>query len=572
MYSLLVHFHRSPRSIFAVLALFSTNLLLVHFISTPGSYDALKQFTMLEQDDSPAGGQDDRILSHPVEVNHKNEPYLQRPDPLEFKFNIIKNNQYSDGDIADKPNNVFINDKIKDVDSHHAPKQTLVNVKKDEDIPSAKRQDQNNDHLVISHSCDTPISIDSISVREIHKWQELDLGKTRLYLHKAHFDDRVHVKHTPIVRIYAVLEGLRVQKELYCYLWYDSDPHLVIVKKHSIFNLSSNKKIFTINHHQYTQHLISCKGLDSRKPHSISITRSDCATPTTRLPVLYARTLSQTPHNFAVCTVPQYGSMQDSDVAFFVEWMELNRLFGVTEINIYNSTLKLSPRSQRAYQYYKDSGLLNIEQHQTPIERYPANKEYDVSQLGLRSSVNDCILRNIYRYKHILILDRDEVIVPRKTDNYGSLLDTVISKDRTFKNAPAISVRNAFFYRDFDEDLTIDSELISMKYRTHKKADNPFTNGNFIPAKSFINPQYCMCAWNHHCLLPWNGKKFIQPDTALVHHYRSSCAAAGSQRDALALSRTRCQHLHNQTVHDDYILRFQDILEGRVAKVMRKIS
>ena len=46
-----------------------------------------------------------------------------------------------------------------------------------------------------------------------------------------------------------------------------------------------------------------------------------------------------------------YGKMEDNNVYALVEWIEMNALFGVTEVNFYNATFTAGPlaRSRNAF-------------------------------------------------------------------------------------------------------------------------------------------------------------------------------------------------------------------------------
>ena len=45
-----------------------------------------------------------------------------------------------------------------------------------------------------------------------------------------------------------------------------------------------------------------------------------------------------------------------------------------------------------------------------------------VADLGMRTALNDCLYRNMYRYERILVADLDEVIVPSEHVTYRDIV------------------------------------------------------------------------------------------------------------------------------------------------------
>ena len=79
------------------------------------------------------------------------------------------------------------------------------------------------------------------------------------------------------------------------------------------------------------------------------------------------------------------------------------------------------------------------------------------SHLHWSPVINDCIYRNLYSFNKILVIDVDEVIVPKHVYNLTQLLDEV-DKDQVGGThlARSYTFRNDYFFFDIpDEDITM---------------------------------------------------------------------------------------------------------------------
>jgi Glycosyltransferase family 92 len=80
------------------------------------------------------------------------------------------------------------------------------------------------------------------------------------------------------------------------------------------------------------------------------------------------------------------------------------------------------------------------------------------------ASLNDCILRNVYRYRYAVIIDFDEVIVPRLHKNYRLLVSDIQRKYHVI-NPHTITFANTYFFLEFGEDKTQPQVLKTLRHR-----------------------------------------------------------------------------------------------------------
>ena len=93
------------------------------------------------------------------------------------------------------------------------------------------------------------------------------------------------------------------------------------------------------------------------------------------------------------------------------------------------------------------------------------------------------------------MIDTDEVIVPRTTSNYSSLMHQLDLQ----RNVPGVAgftyvFLNVYFLLDFDEDVAKPYYLRTMRYR-HRVRPKSW---GYAP-KSIVDPRHCAVLFNHFC-------------------------------------------------------------------------
>lgn len=259
-------------------------------------------------------------------------------------------------------------------------------------------------------------------------------------------------------------------------------------------------------------------------------------------------------HEFAICVPIAYNTI---DPVMLVSWIEMNRLLGVTVINVYNASL--GPAADKVFDHYKD--FVVVHQIVPPVPE----RNFDGTGIGSTAGLNDCMMRNFNRCRYILIIDFDELVVPRRSNvtNYQSVL-----ANGSIKNCPpnltdvcnkavhSYAVLNTFFFKHFQPETDYPPHLPYLHYRRRVEHIQKQALG-----KSFVNPRMCLSAFNHHCYIPLENtfKSKISADDALVHHYRN-CRAEKEK------------HCTYSDTLDDVMLRYEGFLTNSALPVLKQLS
>lgn len=137
---------------------------------------------------------------------------------------------------------------------------------------------------------------------------------------------------------------------------------------------------------------------------------------------------SSFPVNFTVCLSTMFGGY--NNVLQFVQAMEMYRLLGAQRVVVYKTNC--SRDMEEVLHYYKDEvGLVEvfpwpIDTHIKVSSSWLATKSPgDLHYYGQIPALNDCLYRNMYQTKYLLLHDPDEIILPVDNNTWGELLSTL---------------------------------------------------------------------------------------------------------------------------------------------------
>jgi len=156
-------------------------------------------------------------------------------------------------------------------------------------------------------------------------------------------------------------------------------------------------------------------------------------------------------HEFTVCVKPMHYDYDN--VMQLVEWTEFHRIQGVTHFIFYNHTIgeKISCLLSGPYKHLVEVLPWTL----------PFISQKEIRTEGLFTAINDCVYRSRGKSKYLIIVDLDEMIVPRKQfDNYQGFVSNILTLSTNLrKKIGAFSVQNGFFYLQWkDEPLEVPFE------------------------------------------------------------------------------------------------------------------
>ena len=355
----------------------------------------------------------------------------------------------------------------------------------------------------------------------------------------AYYDDRRSKYSEHFIRIVGVTTCPEYET-IYCQLWYRNEVVTVSPSKENIGRGMIRENI------RYQERLYSCLlPTDGRVPDAVALSHNPCEQAFTFVNVTVPSKKRE--HAFGVCVVVAYGTVIPTRLIEWVEWMQL---LGVTEINVYNSSLHIA--SLEVLKHYLHTGLMWIGQSAPPLNDWC----FFCQKLAAIAVLNDCIYRNMYRYEYAVVVDFDEIIVPRLDDNYHALINRLSTASLTNagnSSMPAVDFefRNAYFFFEFGP-FSNQINLFSARY-LHRLQPSAI---GYSP-KSIINPRWCVVMQNHYCTvrLEGYGGQYVYhvPETfALSHHYKF-CVSSWTEEECK-------QEMKNQYVRDNAAHRFQTSL------------
>ena len=379
--------------------------------------------------------------------------------------------------------------------------------------------------------------------------------------YSAHYDDRPRLSRKPMVRIQTVSSMSEIlSNETFCdFSRSVSDDTASSIKTSlRIGNLMPIEVIRTGRGHRvdignetlirYGQYQLSCFLPDVQEiPSHVSIILNNSNFEVTNLlPIL--RNEFNSSHikvdELVICVPISFGHINRVN---FINWIELNKMLGVTRVVIYNASLNhdIDP----IFDYYRDNVVVN--QIVPPVP----DRSRDGVKLGSPAGLNDCLLRQMYYYRYVIVCDFDEVIVPRDNITLLSLLAKVKKneKKRLKKTeSHSFSVRNAFFLMSYPPDTKFEVTYPYLRYRFQLNY-----KAKPVLGKSILDPMLCLSVFNHYCYVPASNTKriSISDSIARVHHYKN--LTFNTNKTGI-----------NNAFPDDIMLRYANVLYDKVQPVL----
>ncbi len=309
-------------------------------------------------------------------------------------------------------------------------------------------------------------------------WQVVNDPYQEIYLYSAFYDDRKAVVKSH-VRIVAIVQ--EADTPLFCLLWYRNHliPDIELVTK------MISGPVVTRNGRRFASYILSCEISTNRcPPEAVSVITTESIVPSTLMNV-HLPEIPAVPFDFGVCVSVSYGY---PDPKRIVEWIELHKQWGVSEIVIYNNNL--TETILRVFDYYVRQGVVDL--HEAP-DCMDINGEL-TTLLNMSPTLNDCMYRNMYRFNKIIVVDFDEIIVPRQHASYQLMLDAIDDKQPQQHPYKSYMFTNVYLFLDIaTEETDMPFLTISQNFKRIKLSKYGYS------VKSITDPQVCLVLQNHLC-------------------------------------------------------------------------
>eukprot|EP00106_Octopus_bimaculoides_P021013 XP_014788455.1 PREDICTED: uncharacterized protein LOC106882325 isoform X2 [Octopus bimaculoides] len=423
-----------------------------------------------------------------------------------------------------RPSNIIVNSALPGVPIHKtvvAKKKETFHQKKFSSI-TKKYNNAKNGFGFFTLNCLKSVDKRHIKIRKQKIYQILMFNNEIVYLYKVFYDDRDSHWGRKYLQILAV--GPKINKTIYVNLWFGKD---VTSKSVSSCSITKNGLDTNITSNIYLQYFFSCEIKDNKIPKYVSLYFDNC---TPRSNLLHVEVPERKrKHKFAICIETSYGHI---DPSVIIEFVEYNKLMGVTSISVYPSII--STNNRKVFQQYEKEGIISISETPSPLD----GDSWAILMLSSPISYNDCMLRQMYSAEYIIPIDFDEILVPKlSAKNYSELLNNIDSIYRTKKPFSIYSFPTFLFFTTCGTKINDPkcSNIFRFVYRLK-------TIGHL---KSIVNPRKCLSVFNHYCKVNFKylkgpGRVFVDTSVAVVHHYRKSW----SQRF--------CKQLFSENLIDTY--------------------
>ncbi|XP_056394106.1 uncharacterized protein LOC130290463 isoform X2 [Hyla sarda] len=352
--------------------------------------------------------------------------------------------------------------------------------------------------------CDGKLSTDTITALE----------DNRTFIISPYYDNRDNNK--PMVRILSIIHHEEV-KELYCYFCCSTDNNVKISE--ALIDMHSDRFGFP-----YVTTDLLCEEPPDCQAEYVSVHTSS-AGEITQLPRFRIQNLNVKPFsaNFTVCISTMFGNY--SNVLQFIQTMEMYQILGAQRVMIYLNSI--SPQVVKAMQYYISRGILELVDW--PIQRYlrPGTAWHysldpkDIGYYGQLATLNDCIYRNMYRTKYVLLNDIDEIILPFSHMSWGAMMESLQQQN---PNIGVFLVENHIFPQTMSTDGNF-SDISSWKdvpghnllRYVHREPDR---KDYFNALKMIVDPRKVIQTSVHSVLKGYGNDVKVSLQTVLVYHCR----------------------------------------------------
>src|SRR6218665_63610 len=276
----------------------------------------------------------------------------------------------------------------------------------------------------------------------------------------------------------------------------------------------------------YTCYYESSKSL----PYAVSLVtlESRCLPPSNVLRISPFDRSKDPVVNFTVCVTPLNYDFNDSRL--LVEMVELNRMFGAQRFVFYNFTTgsEVVPYMRS----YAEDGVVTVVPWKLPVltDVWESHTEPEIQYFVHVAALNDCLYRNMFRSRFVVLTDLDEIVVPRRHGTWIEMMENEgKARIKDWQSGVAsFNILNVFFRTDYGMDelyagnATVRClQLRSLLFTTREEMTFP----HVIRSKHIVNPQAVLFVGVHHIASHLGTARFselhVDESTDSLHQYRT---------------------------------------------------
>lgn len=417
-------------------------------------------------------------------------------------------------------------------------------------------------------------------------WQVFHSSNGSYYLYSAFYDNRSPNK--PYIRILGMFNRIQPTVEVFCKIWYDGLT-VPVISKLTKYNYIWRKEWGNYKDNVLQPYLMGCIVPDDERidgdqvPLSVSLVEQPCHTPTNNLRIIYNKQADdEQEENFAVC-VKGLELMYVDNSFRITEWLELLFILGADKVFIYD--LGVHPNVSKVLKYYESQGRVHIQKSTLPGEQPTApglqhlylKQKITNKRLNEVICYNDCLYNNMYRYKFVVLLDTDEVIMPRSAPNWGTLfqqekiMDVSSSGDDgliTFnRSVSSYCARHVYFLDSMTDESHWSPEIPAFMHMLQHVNRTIIYAQPLYYTKCFHDTKQVLTLHNHFPITCVGSGRCYCPEIPLIkahlQHYRTECVAE---------LKAKCHYYKSQVVRDDNIWRFKKPLIDNTLHTLRHLG
>jgi len=341
-------------------------------------------------------------------------------------------------------------------------------------------------------------------------WQKVEYPSEEFHLFGAYLDKRAGVAKAPatkninaVVRIIMMSKKKEIQRLPKCLLWYEDNNVPSAVQS------TADTYMWVTNwggkNEEGHPHLISCPLPNDvmEYPTMVSLVNDECEQATNILNVHHDDPPGVAT-GVAVCVKGMsLAHTADSFGLRLAEWLEFMRALGAERVYAYDLNMADEGSSLgKIVDYYVQDGFLDL----SPLSlsgSFPNWPEYQniflrhkvaVKRMHEMIPYNDCLYKNMYKYKYVAVLDLDEIIMPLREDDWPSML-SALEADPSFAKAKSFTFRNVYFMNEMEAE----EEPAGFHVLRHLTRSAQHTKpGAFV--KSISKTEHALVLHNHHPL------------------------------------------------------------------------